>query len=287
MLLNQSLSPEQWDDMDFPPAKGYHFTTMLTVLALVTTLLYFAAATLQGLRMANKARNWNKAAFFLSFIAILLHAFLLHNWIDVSTGQNLTFFNTLSQVFWIATAVVWLMALRRPVVNLGVVLYPLAGVSILLVLAFSGTYIINTGAEPKKLLHILLSFLALSILIIAALQAIFLAILDRALRKKYSNPLIESLPPLQKMESLLFQLIALGFIVLATVIITGIYFYPHMFASNLWHHMLLATAAWVVFAILLLGRLFFGWRGRVAIRWCLVGVALLIIAYITSHFWSM
>jgi len=260
---------------------------MLTILALITTLLYFAAAALQGLRMANKAERWGKGVFSLSLAAILLHALLLYNWIDVNSGQNLTFFNTLSQVFWIATAVVWLMALKRPMVNLGVILYPLAGVSILLVLGFSGTYIINTSAEPKKLLHILLSFLAVSILIIAALQALFLAVLDCALRKKYSNPLIESLPPLQKMESLLFQLIALEVIVLGIVIVVGFYFHPHIFAGNLWQHMSLAIAAWVVFAILLSGRAFFGWRGQIAFRWCIVGVTLLIIAYISNHFWSV
>lgn len=260
---------------------------MLDSLALFTVLLYCTAGILQGFYTANKAPKWIKAVFLLSFIAIALHAYLLYIWIDVAGGQNLTFFNALSQVIWIATIVVWFMALIRPVVNLGMVLYPLAGISIILVLGFSGSYVINTGAEPKKLLHILLSFLSLGILMIAALQALFLTLLDHALRKKYSNPLIESLPPLQKMESLLFQLIGLGFIILGIVIYTGLDFYVNIFTSQLWRHMVLAFAAWAVLGILLMGRLIWGWRGRTAIRWSLIGATLLFIAFITSHFWNI
>lgn len=54
-------------------------------------------------------------------------------------------------------------------------------------------------------LHILSSIIAFSLLTIAALQAILLAIQEQRLR------LIRHLPPLQTMESLLFQMIGTFF----------------------------------------------------------------------------
>lgn len=257
---------------------------MLTFIAILTILLYFTACGMQTLRLARHLEGAAVSISILSVCAIILHAFLLHHWIDLPDGQNLTFFNTLSQVLWITAGVVWLMALRRPLVNLGIIVYPLAGISIILVLGFSGDYIIQTSAEPKKLLHILLSFLAIGILLIAAIQACLLTILNQALRKKYSNAITQSLPPLQMMESLLFQLIALGFCILTAVIYTGFMSYPAILQSEVWHHMLFASLAWLIFGILLIGRFFLGWRGKLAIRWTLIGAVLLLIAYIASQF---
>ncbi len=259
---------------------------MLKVLAVSAVFFYFIAALMQILRMRGNQNSALKFSFILGLLGLITHAYLLHQWIDVPGGQNLTFFNALSQVIWIAAVIVWLMSLFRPLVNLGMILYPVAALSIIMVMAFSGTYIINTLAEPKRLFHILLSFLSISILIVAAIQAVLLALLERALRKKHAHPMMEALAPLQKMESLLFQLIALGFIILSSVIYTGFDFYPDIFSHALWHHMVLAIASWLVLGILLLGRWFFGWRGFMAVRISLMGIGLILVAFITGHFWS-
>ena len=39
-----------------------------------------------------------------------------------------------------------------------------------------------------------------------------------------------------------------------------------------------------VFAGLLTGRAVFGWRGRIALRWTLIGFAMLLLAYVGSRF---
>jgi ABC-type uncharacterized transport system permease subunit len=48
------------------------------------------------------------------------------------------------------------------------------------------------------------------------------------------------------------------------------------------HKVVLAIVAWLLFGMLLLGRLRFGWRGRRALRWALSGYALLALAYFGS-----
>ena len=45
-----------------------------------------------------------------------------------------------------------------------------------------------------------------------------------------------------------------------------------------------AVLSWLVFGGLLFGRRVYGWRGRVAQRWVLVGFLFLMLAYIGARF---
>ncbi len=83
-----------------------------------------------------------------------------------------------------------------------------------------------------------------------------------------------TLPPLESMETLLFQMIGCGFILLTLVLLTSVFFFKNAFAQDVLDHSLLAFLSWFVFFILLLGRISFGWRGKKAIHWTLAGVVL-------------
>src|SRR2546427_77531 len=50
------------------------------------------------------------------------------------------------------------------------------------------------------------------------------------------------------------------------------------------HKTVFAIASWLIFAALLAGRYLYGWRGRVALRWTLVGFVALLLAYVGSRF---
>jgi ABC-type uncharacterized transport system permease subunit len=116
------------------------------------------------------------------------------------------------------------------------------------------------------------------------MQAILLAIQDRHLHRRQPVRFVRALPPLQTMESLLFEMIALGFVLLSVALGTGFVFLEDMFAQHLAHKTILSVAAWTVFGILLWGRFRFGWRGRTALRWTLAGFVVLMIAYFGSKF---
>ncbi len=92
------------------------------------------------------------------------------------------------------------------------------------------------------------------------------------------------MPPLQTMESLLFEIIWVGILLLSGVIITGFLFTDDFFGQSLSHKTVLSISSWVVFGILLWGRHFAGWRGATAIRWTVVGFIFLILAYFGSKF---
>jgi ABC-type uncharacterized transport system permease subunit len=84
------------------------------------------------------------------------------------------------------------------------------------------------------------------------------------------------------METLLFRIIALGYILLSLSLLSGVTYIDDIFAQHLVHKTVLSFAAWVVFAILLWGRWRFGWRGRTAVRWTLSGFGVLMLAYFGS-----
>ena len=50
------------------------------------------------------------------------------------------------------------------------------------------------------------------------------------------------------------------------------------------HKTVFSLLGWAVFAALLIGRQWQGWRGRLATRWLYVGAALLLLAYAGSRF---
>jgi len=127
-------------------------------------------------------------------------------------------------------------------------------------------------------LHIILSTIALVIMIVAGVQALLLALQDYLLRHEKNLFLFKSLPPLETTEKWLFRIILLGFLVLSTVLITSMIYFP-IFSQALRQKTLLTLINWSVFAGLLFGRWHWGWRGRVAIRWTLAGVLLLLIIY--------
>jgi ABC-type uncharacterized transport system permease subunit len=98
--------------------------------------------------------------------------------------------------------------------------------------------------------------------------------------------ILHSLPPLLTMETLLFRLIAVGFVLLTLTLASGVLFSEEIFgkAFQFNHKVLFGFISWGVFAILLWGHHFYGWRGRVAVHWTMSGFGFLLLAYLGSKF---
>ena len=118
--------------------------TML-YLSIVTILLYLAAGVVQSLRLGGKLSEGKPAVLVCGALAVLLHAYLLHRWIDTAAGQNLALMNIVSLVFWTSSLLVTFTMMRNSLENLVIFLYPLASISIILVLMLPGKHVIDTG----------------------------------------------------------------------------------------------------------------------------------------------
>jgi ABC-type uncharacterized transport system permease subunit len=130
-------------------------------------------------------------------------------------------------------------------------------------------------APYAEFIHVFLSTLLLIVLCVAALQALLLASQEWMLKHKQATAFIHYFPPLEVMETYLFTLVAIVIVLLTLVLVSSlVLFYPIMLES-LWKKIFLTIVAWFIFLMLLIGRSYFGWRGKVAIRWTLVGVSLI------------
>lgn len=251
------------------------------IISLLAIILYVATGALLGVRLARGGTiSVSKSAIIaLGLGGVILHAALLYNNILIQNGIHLGFFNAGSLIGWLIALLLMLAAIRKPVENLGIVLLPLAALTIVLENLFAVRHVVGPPGNWQLDAHILISVIAFSLLTIAVVQAVLLAVQDQHLRNRQPGGFIRALPPLRTMETLLFQMIGIGFVMLSLSLVTGMLFLEDIFAQHLVHKTVLSIAAWFVFAVLLWGRWRFGWRGRIAIRWTLGGFLVLALAY--------
>ncbi len=255
-----------------------------TLISVIAVLSYLAAGLILGLRLTKKTILGDSrkiVPLMLGYFAVGLHAgILIHNLFGVA-AINFGFFHAVSLLSWLIALLFLITAITKPVESLGIVIMPLAAIAISLEYAIPSDHFLPSSAKHLEI-HILLSFLAYSTLSIAAIQALLLAVQEKHLHNKHPGGFIRALPPLQTMESLLFQMITLGFVLQSLSLISGFIYIEDIFAQHLVHKTILSMLAWAVYAILLWGRWHYGWRGKTAIRWTLWGFSALVLSYLGS-----
>lgn len=241
--------------------------------------LYIMTGVLLGKARLTTPQRQAKSFMWVGFAATLFHAMALFNIIFTPLGMNMSSFYALSMIGWLAALLLILASVTKPVEKLGIVIFPLAAFMLGLEMLFPGNHLIVPAGSWQLQTHILFSLFAISILYLAAVQAILLFVQDSQLHKKHLSRFVRNLPPLQTMEDLLFQIIVIGFLLLSTALLTGVVFIEDLFGKGHAHKTILSILAWILFATLLFGRHQFGWRGRTAISWTLGGFVSLLLAY--------
>lgn len=253
------------------------------VIGTISIFLYLAAAVLLAVRLKNRetssASKWR--GLLPAIVAILLHGWMLTDLLFTPQGLDLGIYNTISLITLTIAGIILITAISTPTESLGVIIFPITALSIALENTFTSSHITQAWGTPIEI-HILLSIIAYSILSIATVQAALLTVQDYHLRNKRPGGFIRALPPLQTMESLLFQMIGIGFVMQSLSLLSGLIFLDDMFTQHMVHKTVLSIFAWLVFATLLWGRWHSGWRGRTAVRWTVVGFILLALAFIGS-----
>ncbi|MBV8062487.1 MAG: cytochrome c biogenesis protein CcsA [Nevskia sp.] len=250
---------------------------MPLILSLTAALLYAVAAW----RAARGPQADALSQRVLVPLALLLHAAALLAETLSGSRMLIGVGAVASLLAWLSALMLWIFCLREPLQTLGVVTYPFAALCALLPLLPSRVGNPIPLDDWRLGLHIVLSLLSAGLLTLAAIHALALAILDRILHRPDNIVLARRLPPLQTMEKLLFQLIFVGFFLLSLTLCSGLLIIPDLHGEHL-AQLILTASAWLIFSVLLWGRLRYGWRGRTAIRWALSGYATLVAAYFGS-----
>ncbi len=251
-----------------------------TLLVMLTLLGYAAASFLLRRGQLQSARG--PAFTAILALSVALHLLAAHQLLRSSEGLDLSLPKVLALISAVVNLIVMVSSVRKPIHNLYPLLLPAAALFLAVaVLSPQGTPI---AASAHLQGHIVISLLAYSLLTVAALQALLVAYQDWQLHHKHQNAFMRRLPPLQTMESLLFEFIWFGQLLLTLSLLSGFLYYDDFFAQHLIHKVVFSLIAWVFFSILLWGRHQRGWRGYTAVRLTWAGFAAIVLGYVGSKF---
>lgn len=260
--------------------------TIFNVLTFLAAFFYIAGAATIAFDLAlNEPRpKQRRIVLTTGVIAIFFHFLLsLHN---VSSSGIIAYdlLNMLSLVFLVISALFIGSAFNKPIETLAIIIFPFSAAAVLANINTAIPLATDTALDWSIQTHIMLSVLSYSLLTVAAFQAVMLSIQENHLHARQPGRFINTLPPLQIMEKLLFQTLGLGILLLTFALLSGFIFIEDIFAQHLVHKTGLSILAWIVFATLLWGRSHFGWRGQKAIKWVYSGYISLMLAYFGSKF---
>lgn len=226
--------------------------------------------------------------------AIVLHGIGLAQAIVPSHSLVLGWALALSAAVWLGMVVFWLENLVMRIDGLLLILLPASAIAAGLAGLFPTGHIVAHASSEWLRVHLLIALTAYGLITVAALQAMLMTALDRQLHRPV-EPLatrnvlgraLDSMPPLLVQEVLLFRLIWIGFAILTLTVITGAIVSLRLTAElvPMDHKTIFTLLSWLTFGGLLVGRYTRGWRGRIALRWTLVGFAFVLLAYTGSRF---
>ena len=258
----------------------------VSVFQITLPLLYAGAAASYMLsrlpQFSARSAALGAAGIVLALLALAWHAHALTSLVLVDGGLRLTLADSISFV----AAQLALIAL---IGGIEPQLRGLAGGLLLLAACLS----VATGSQAAATdiasgwplqAHILVSLFAYGLFAVGAIVAIFGLVHEKRLRAGNLAAGNHLFAPLETSERLLFGITAAGFSSLLLAVLSGLLFVDNLFAQHLVHKTVLSLLALVLFAILLAGRQFAGWRGRAAVSLYLWGFVVLCLAYFGSRF---
>ena len=244
------------------------------LLALAAALAYAAPA----LAAARLREGWARRALRLAWV---LHAAAL-GWGLWGEAPRFGFAPALSMTAWLALTVYAIERQQFPQLRARWALALLAALALLLAQVFPGQPL-HATASAWLPLHLALGIACYGLFAIAVVHA---WLMTRAERRIRSGQDPDSGMPLLTLERLTFRFVAAGFVLLTATLLAGMLFGEQLY-GRAWrweHKTVFSLLSWLTFAVLLLGRTRFGWRGRSAVRVLYAGAALLLLAYVGSRF---
>ena len=225
---------------------------------------------------------------------LVIHGVQLHDSVFTSQGFVFGFAQDLSLIAWVGLAFYWFQSWFLPISSLRWMALMFALICAALPNIFPGTLISPKAvSDPWFKGHFVVATVSVGLLSLAAMHAMLMSVQDRALHRQLAiipngrlAHWLEDLPPLMTMESLLFNLLYVGFALLSLTVFSGLLFSQTLFGKPLVfdHKTIFALVSWFLFAGLLIGRWRVGLRGRAAIRWVLSAYTALLLAYVGSRF---
>jgi len=254
----------------------------ILALSILSIGLYSLGTLYQLLIYLRKIQAKQFISLLFGTSAVALQLIITLDYIIVEDQILLGFFNTASLILCFIVICLLIFSAKKPLQTIFLAIYPISAICIFGAFFFHDTQQTFSPSGSGIFIHIILSIIAYSVFSIAAIQAILVYLQNNNLKKRNNTILMRNLPPLLTMETLLFEMIWSGTILLALAITFGFIFVDDLFAQHLAHKSILSLLALAIFSTLLIGRRFYGWRGLTASKWTLWGSSVLMIAFLGS-----
>lgn len=243
------------------------------VLAIAAALAYAVSAAGAG-RLGDSGARYALLAAWLLHLAAITSGLL---------GQpRFGFAPALSVTAWLVLTVYGVERQVFPQLRARWALAGLGSIAVLLAMFFPGKLLAGE-ASPWLPLHLALGVASYGLFAAAAVHAWLMMRVEQSMRQGAEGG---AGLPLLTLERLTFRFARAGFALLSATLIAGLFFSETLYGQPVRfdHKTVFSILAWVVFALLLLGRARFGWRGRKAVRVLYAGSVLLLLGYVGSRF---
>ena len=250
----------------------------MNIFSIIAILGYVAALTFVVKGLFHQEGLNRKLIMSFAGVAVVMHGMSLGSAIFTPYGQNLSITNVVSTINWVISFTFTLFMFRLKIVTVVPAVYLCSILSVSILWFLPPEYMTHFDMHPEILVHVALSLVAYSILMISALYAIQLQVTQSLLKQK-RLVLSTWLPPLLTVEKHVLTLVMLGVVLLSLSLVTGFVFLDQLFGQGLGHKTVLSMLAWLVYTTMLWKHYRYGCTPRSAVVFTLSGGALLTLAY--------
>jgi cytochrome c-type biogenesis protein CcsB len=195
-----------------------------------------------------------------------------------------TFDESLSFLALLLVGMFLAVQLRWSLVALGAVVSPLAfGLTLAAAAVYDGVRplppILHSAWLP---VHIVLSFLGDAVFALAFSASLLYLVQERRLKARRAGGALRALPSLETLDRLNYRCLVWGLVLLTLGIVSGI-IWAHTAWGRFWSSdpkLIFSLVTWVLYVVLLQGRMTAGWRGRWAATLTIAGFAVIVLSLV-------
>jgi ABC-type uncharacterized transport system permease subunit len=213
-------------------------------------------------------------------------AWLLHGWVLalglLGDPSHFGFATALSVTAWLVAAVYAIESLVFPQLPTRWTLSAIGAIAVLMAAIFPGGALPATASVWLPV-HLAFAVACYGLFGMAVVHAWFMNLAEQRIRLAKDS---HSGLPLLTLERLTYRFVGAGFVLLTATLLVGMVFgeavYGHAWRWD--HKSIFSLLSWCTFAVLLVGRTAFGWRGKRASGVLYMGSGFLLLAYVGSRF---
>ncbi|CAM8666582.1 COG4137 ABC-type uncharacterized transport system, permease component [Comamonadaceae bacterium] len=225
---------------------------------------------------SNAARAWVAWAWFLHGAALAWGLLLPPTYFGFATALSMT--------AWVVAAVYAIESQIYPQLQTRWALSAVGAAAVLLACIFPGAPLPSTATIWLPT-HLAFGVASYGLFGTAVVHAWLMSRAEARIRQA-ADP--HSGLPLLTLERLTYRFVAAGFVLLTATLGMGYLFGDVVYGKgHAWHwdhKTVFSVLSWITFAVLLLGRARFGWRGKRAVAVLYTGSVLLLLGYVGSRF---